>query len=69
VARIRRRRGDSESPVPAATGAQLARMRLQVQRSELVHAEHHRRITRPSLSLAVGDGVELEDPVLLRFST
>jgi hypothetical protein len=44
-------------------------MRLQVQRSELVHAEHHRRITRPSLSLAVGDGVELEDPVLLRFST
>ena len=45
----------------------LARMGLQVERSELVHAEHHRRIPWPRFGTAVGDRVELEDPVLLRF--
>jgi len=45
----------------------LARMRLQVQRSELVDADDHRRIIDTNLGGAVGGGVELEDPVLLRF--
>jgi hypothetical protein len=37
------------------------------QRPELVHADHHRRIVRARLGGAVGDRVQLEDPVLLRF--
>ena len=44
-----------------------AGMGLQVERPELIDADHHGRIARPGLGLAVGDVVQLEDPVLLDF--
>jgi hypothetical protein len=37
-------------------------MGLQVQRAELIDAEHHRGIGRAGLGQPVGDGVELEHP-------
>jgi hypothetical protein len=40
-------------------------VRLQVQRPELVHADHHGRILRLRLGLAIGDRVQLQHPVLL----
>jgi hypothetical protein len=40
-------------------------MRLEVQGSDLVHADHHGRIPSLGLGPAVGQVVELEDPVLL----
>ncbi len=48
-------------------GLLLARMRLQVERPELIHADDHCRIARPRHGFAIGDRVELEDPVLLRL--
>src|SRR4051794_9642497 len=50
---------------PTDSSPLLARVGLQVERSELVHAEHDRWITWARRHGAVGDGVELEDPVLL----
>jgi hypothetical protein len=44
-----------------------AGVRLQVQRSELVDADHHHRIAWTWFDLAVGDVVQLEDAVLLDF--
>ena len=49
--------GRDRRPLPAG-------MWLEVERPELVHADHHRRIALPAW-LAIGDGVELEHPVLL----
>ena len=52
----------------AADGRPLAAgVRLQVERPELVDADHHRRIIVTRFDLAVGDVVQLEDPVLLDF--
>ena len=45
----------------------LARMGLQVERPELVHADHHGRVTRSGRGLTFCDRVELEDAVLLRL--
>ena len=42
-----------------------ARPGQQVQRAELVHAEHDRRVPATGFGLAVSDLVELENPVLL----
>ena len=42
-----------------------SRLRLDVQRAELVDADHDARVAGAWLSLPVGDRVQLEDPVLL----
>ena len=47
-------------PVPPRVG-------LEVQRPELVHAEHRHRIARARFCFAVRDVIQLQDPVLLRF--
>ena len=41
--------------------------RTAVQRTELVHADHYRRILRSWCAFAVGDLVQLQHPVLLGF--
>src|SRR4051812_38517672 len=43
----------------------LTRMGLQIQWTELVHADDHGRITGAGFDSAVGDRVELQHPVLL----
>jgi hypothetical protein len=45
-------------PLLAGTGQQ-------VERAELVHGEHDRRVAPPGSGLALGDVVQLQDPVLL----
>ena len=68
VARIRRRRGEVGVAYSGSGRCPLlARVRLQIERPELVDTDHHRRIGCTRLGGAVGDCVELEDPVLLRF--
>src|SRR6266536_2611895 len=52
-------------PTAASPGPVATRMRLEVQGPELVDADHHVGITAPGLSLAIGEVVELQDPVLL----
>src|SRR4029077_17154683 len=52
--------GSDRSPLFAWVG-------LQVERPELVHADDHGGVLRPGRHTAIGDGVQLEDPVLLRF--
>ena len=52
--------GSGRCPLPSATGQQ-------VERPELVHAHHHRGVPHPGLGLALGDVVELQDPVLFGF--
>ena len=42
-----------------------ARLRLQVERPELVQADHDVRVVGPRLGEPVGDRVQLQDPVLL----
>jgi hypothetical protein len=39
-------------------------MGLEVARPELVHADHYRRVTGRGVGRAVGDGIQLQDPVL-----
>jgi len=47
-------------PVPAGPW-------LKVERPEFVHADHHPRAARPWGHVAVGDGVQVLDPGLLRL--
>jgi hypothetical protein len=52
------------SALAAAGGPLLAGVWLQVQRPELVDADHHRRVAIAGLSLAVGEVIQLQDAVL-----
>src|SRR5215213_8043163 len=54
-------------PSTAGHGPLLAWVRLQVERSELVDADDDLRVALARFGLAVGDGIQLEDPVLLRL--
>jgi len=52
------------SALAAGGGPLLAGVWLQVQRPELVDADHHRRVAIAGLSLAVGEVIQLQDAVL-----
>jgi hypothetical protein len=61
---VRERRRQASHPAHVKQGGSYCGRRLQIQWSEMVDADDHRRVIVTRLGLAVGDGVELEDPVL-----
>ncbi len=60
-------RGRARSTADVALGPMAPRMRLEVERPELVAADDDAGIARPCLDLSVGQVIELEDALLLQL--